>query len=289
MNAELNNIAATILEKMPAPIVAHVQNDIDGAPAIAHVAVPKGYDLKAIDDEPLLARPRHTRAVATLVDPASFLAYINYHDEGSTAVWCDFNPVSYALSFEAVFDEHSTDYPGWRRHRAQFTPRLSVEWNTWLANGQPKGQLEFAEFLEANAKDIAAGEGFPSSLDMMKMATAFEANADSRFKSKIRTASGGVELEYVDTDDEATIARMRLFERFQLGLPVFWSLREPGEPVQAWPLEARLKYRVAQGVVRFHYELIRPDLVHELAALSLIKLIRDGLGTVPLRMGACKP
>jgi hypothetical protein len=30
-------------------------------------------------------------------------------------------------------------------------------------------------------------------------------------------------------------------------------------------------------------------IVHELAALSLIKLIRDGLGTVPLRMGACKP
>lgn len=288
MNAELNNIAATILEKMPAPVIAYTQGDADDG--IAHIAVPKGYGLKAIDNESLRSYPRAIKAVASLVDAASFLAYISHHNTGPATVWCDFNPVSYALSFEAVFDEHSEDMPGWRRHRAQFTPRLSVEWGTWLSNnGKPTGQLEFAEFLESNAKDIAAGEGFPSSLDMMKMATAFEANMDNRFKSKVRTASGGVELEYVNTDDEATITRMRLFERFQLGLPVFWSLREPGEAVQAWPLEARLKYRVASGVVRFHYELIRPDLVHELAALALIKLIRDGLGTVPLRMGACRP
>ena len=79
----------------------------------------------------------------------------------------------------------------------------------------------------------------------------------------------------------------RLFERFQIGLPVFWSIHADGASVPAWPLEARLKYRVQQGAVIFYYQLIRPDIVHEAAALALIDQVRAGLGDVPVRMGSC--
>lgn len=147
----------------------------------------------------------------------------------------------------------------------------------------PEGAYGF----EANEKDIAGGPGLPSSLEMMTMATNFEAAADKRIKSKVRLQSGGVALEYVDTDDEATIGQMRLFERFQIALPVFWRLRDGQQAVPAWPLTARLKYRVAQGEATFWYELVRPDLVHEAAALTLIAEVRAGLGSVPLRMGSC--
>ena len=68
--------------------------------------------------------------------------------------------------------------------------------------------------------------------------------------------------------DAATIARMRVFDRFALAIPVFW-----GRP--RYPLAARLRYRIAEGKVRFWYELIRPDRVHEEAAKAEIATIID--------------
>ena len=39
--------------------------------------------------------------------------------------------------------------------------------------------------------------------------------------------------------------------------------------------------------MNFWYDLIRPDLIHERAALALIAKVKAGLGSVPLRMGSC--
>jgi uncharacterized protein YfdQ (DUF2303 family) len=282
------NIAETLARVLPEAKVIHTDEDDNGG-TVTHVLVPKTFELKSLDNEQLLPHPRRTTATAKLLDAASFLAYVNAHAGQETAVWCDFDPVSYALAFTAVIDEHAAHLPGWRAHRAVFTPRPSVEWATWVkaSNGKERGQVEFAEFLEANEKDIAAGPGLPSGLDMMKMATAFEANAEKRFKSKVRLQSGGVALEYVDNDTEATIEQMKLFERFKIGIPVFWDLRDADTALQAWPIEARLKYKTSQAKVTFWYQLIRPDMVHEAAARDMIERVRKGLDAVPLRMGEC--
>lgn len=291
MNAPLQeNIAQTLARELPYGKVL-LEEAVEASPylsTIRHVLVPHTFDLKVIDDEPHLPGPRRTKAAATFLDADSFLNYTATHSGAGAAVWCDFNPVTYALAFRAVFDDHLPDAPGWRSHTATFKPRPSVEWDIWTGkNKAEQTQAAFAEFLEANEKDIAAAPGYPTSLDMMKMATAFEANSEKRFKSKVRLQSGGVALEYVNTDDDATIEQMKLFEKFQIGLPVFWELRDAGAAIKAWPIVARLKYRTSQGAVTFWYDLIRPDLVHELAAIDMIDRIRQGLGDVPLRMGAC--
>lgn len=289
---ETENIAATAARLAPTPIQV-LQIPAAGGGSVTHFAVPSTFSLTSVDDERLLENPRRTSATAKLADARSFLDYVNFHNQLSdqpTTVWCAFDPVGNALAFEAVFDEHGPGTAGWREHRAVFTPAISQEWKTWALkhNGKEMQQVAFAEFLESNEKDIAGdGVKFPTSIEMMSMAVAFEANADKRFKSKVRLQSGGVAMEYVNTDDEATVERMKLFERFQLGLPVFWEVRQPDEPVPAWPVEARLKYRVQQGSLFFWYSLIRPDIVHERAALAMIERIREGLGNIPLRMGSC--
>lgn len=291
MDPRQENLAETLARELPKGQVLHSSAPGGQDAGIVHLLVPKNAELKVIDYEKLLLHPRRKVATATFQDAASFLEYVKTHANGagkSAAVWVDFNPTTAALSFEAVLDEHSELAAGWRGHKARFTPMQSVEWKTWTGkSGKEFGQAAFAEFLEENEKDIAGGSGFPSSLDMMAMATEFEANAEKRFKSKMRLQSGGVQLEYVNTDDEATIERMRVFERFQIGLPVFWQMRTDQESVPAWPIEARLKYRVQQGSVIFYYQLIRPDIVHEAAALALIDQVRAGLGDVPMRMGGC--
>lgn len=104
-----------------------------------------------------------------------------------------------------------------------------------------------------------------------------EVNQDARFKSSVRLQSGGQELVYVDKEDDATLKRMKVFDRFALGIAPFYN----GQPYQ---LVARLRYRAKEGAVSFWYELIRPDLVLQDAAKAEIAMIMD-LTKVPVVLG----
>jgi len=284
--AELENVAQTVLRSMPVPISLR---QVGPESLVEHIAVPKGYEVKVVDNEAMLPRPRALKATADFSDLDSFLAYVKRNAGAHSIVWGNFDPTTYALDFTAVFDEHAgataadQERPGWRRHRATFKPALSKEWGIWTkhnGHGAAKGQLAFAEFLEDNSDDIASGEGLPSSLEMLDMARTFEVNADKRFRSAIRVQSGGQALEYVDTDDAGTVARMQFFERFQIGIPVF-----RGEKDGVLVL-AKLRYRINQGAVSFWYELRRPDKAHQMAAEDLIKRVRAAIGDTPLMLGS---
>jgi len=283
------NIAATLARVLPA---AQILTSYGEENELQYAVLPQGQKLQAIDLEHMLAGPRRTKLTVPMLDADSFLEYVTGFAASFTpAVWCDFHPLQNRLQFVAVIDETTPDQRSWRGHRVLFKPAMAVEWATWIqsnGSGKMKSQVDFAEFIEANERDILAGEGLPSSTDMLKMATEFEANSEKRLKSVVKLQGGGVAIDYVNSDNEETIERMRVFSRFQLGLPVFWSIPKGLDaPVKGYPLQARLKYRQASGKVSFYYELIRPDLVYQTAALELIDLIRnvtEGAG-VPFRLG----
>ena len=150
-----------------------------------------------------------------------------------------------------------------------------------------EGRVEFAEFLERNADDINAesavdGITYPTSLAMLKMATEFEMNGERKLRSVARLQGGQSRFEYVDDAHPDTLATMSAFDKFQIGIPVFWS-------GLGYRIQARLKYRNNSGKLSFWYELIRADRVHEAAAKELIEKIRAGLPAgVPLLMGSAK-
>lgn len=287
MDEQVENIAATLAKELPKPQVLFAAPEVDGGtvPGLIHLALPKGWTTAQLDNEKMLANPRRVTAEAKLTDATSFVAYVLRNRNAGSVVWCDFNPSTYALQFTAVFDEHQAK-PGWRSHKAAFKPALSAEWGTWTrSDKQSKSQVAFAEFLEQNEQDISALDGFPTSLQMMQMATEFEARQDQRLKSTVRLQSGGIALDYVADADAGTVERMKIFDKFVIGIPVFWTQPKAGEAVAAYHVKARLRYRLASGAVNFYFELIRPDLVHQRAALELIEEIRAGIGETPLLMG----
>lgn len=287
MEEQVENIAATLAKELPKPQVLFAAPEVDGGqvPGLIHVALPKGWTTAQLDNEKMLANPRRITAEAKLTDATSFVAYVLRNRNAGSVVWCDFNPTNYALQFTAVFDEHQAK-PGWRSHKAAFKPALSAEWGTWTrSDKQSKSQVAFAEFLESNEQDISTMEGFPTSLQMMQMATDFEAKQDQRLKSTVRLQSGGIRLDYVSDETAGTVEAMKLFDKFVIGIPVFWTQPKAGEPVAAYHVKARLRYRQDKGAVNFYYELIRPDQVHQRAALELIEEIRAGIGETPLLMG----
>lgn len=277
------NLAETLSEVLPkAAILGTVATDMLGL-HIAHIAVPKGTELKEVrvDLEAFLPNPRKTKATAAFSDLTAFLAYVKRHANDGTVTWCNFNPQSFELGFTAVIDEHVKGQAGWRSHRAVFVPDFSAEWKAWKGKDRASfPQTPFAEWIQEHDDDIATANGLPTALQMLEMATNFVMNEERVLKSAVRLQSGGARLTYIADADAGTTEEMRIFERFALGIPVFH-----GGP--AWSIGARLKYRNTGGKVSFFYELVRPDRVHQGASQELIALVNEGLGTVPLLMGAC--
>lgn len=268
-----NNIAETLAREMKTPIEIGSNPDSN----VRRIATPPGWNLKEFDDEKLLAKPRRKQARVMLDDKESFIDYLHRHGSlTDSTVWCKANYKEGKVSFIAILNDHGEEekQPAWRDHQAKFRPEFSEEYSRWISqNKQPMSQTDFAKFLEDNLKDIVSQDDItlPTGAQMLNMALSFEANQENRFKSAIRLQNGGIQMTFVQDDDQQTIANMQMFERFAIGIPVFWN----GD---AYRIDARLRYRQRDGKLTFYYELIRSDKTLEAAAKTLIQELRDKTG-----------
>jgi uncharacterized protein YfdQ (DUF2303 family) len=268
-----NNLAETLAREMKQPL----EIGSNTAAALRRIALPPGWMLKVEDDAQTLPAPLRKRAMVRLKDADSFIAYVKRHGSlTDSTVWCTANYAEGVVKFQAIINDNG-DNPAaaaWRDHKAFFTPEHSEEWRRWTGlNKKQMTQTDFAAFLEDNLKDVATpdGSGLPTGAAMLEMAIAFEATQDMRFKSAIRLSNGGVNLSFVQDDDAQTLQKMAVFERFAIGIPVFWN----GD---AYQVDARLRYRVRDGKLVFWFELVRTDKVLEAAAATVIQTIREKTG-----------
>lgn len=243
---------------------------------IPFVVVPPGYQTQ--DVEKMMPMPIRKRATVTMLDAPSFIEYVNKHGcQDETVVYADVDYEAGKYGLLAVINDHGETDPTWRDHRATLLPIQSLEWKRWKgADARAMPQADFAAFLEDNLSDIATVAGMPTGKDMLEMALAFEANSDKRFKKKLDLQGGGAHLEYVDQADEATSTKMRFFERFTIGIPVFQGATD------GYHIEARLKFRMSGGDLRFWYELVRPDRVFMTAVAAEIEKIKTATGFMVL-------
>lgn len=268
--AETANIAETLAREMKKPVEFLTETC-----HISRIALPPGWTLAERDDEKLQMTPRRKRAKVRLHDDESFIDYVKRHGTlAYSTVWCEADYVAGKVGFTAIVNDHGEEEdPHWRDHTATYTPTFSAEWRDWIgSNKKPFTQADFAAFIEDKLKDIASAEGLPTGAQMLEMALSFEANQDMRFKSALRLQNGGVQMSFVQDDDDQTLAKMQLFERFAIGISVFWS----GDPYR---IDARLRYRVREGKLTFWYELVRQDKVLESAAETLVEKIRAKTGS----------
>lgn len=266
------NIADTLAREMKAP----VEIISEAAGNLKRVALPPNWTfIEKDDDAKLLTAPRRKIAKVRLHDAESFIDYTKRHGSlTDSTVWCVADYLKGDVNFLSIINDHGEDEskPAWRDHCATFAPEFSEEWNRWVGmNKKSFTQADFASFIEDNLKDIAAVEGSATGAQMLEMALTFEANQDMRFKSAIRLQNGGVQMSFVQDDDAQTLQKMQVFDRFAIGLPVFWN----GD---AYRLDARLRYRVRDGKLAFWFELIRQDKVLEAATQTLIAQIREKTG-----------
>jgi len=245
---------------------------IDGCKPLVYV--PEGYE--AQDLEKYLDAPLRKQATTYLLDTDSFIKYVKKHGTDDRTVIYAFTDFEKQIAkLTCVIDDNGTaaEATSWRTHTAIFEPTKTVEWKRWHdKNKVGMSQLDFALFIEENMPDIASGiEGMPTGTDMLKMATEFEANAERRFKQKLNIQGAGVTLEYVDNATGETIERMKVFDRFALGVKTFIG-------GAAYRVDARLRYKQNGDKLTFHFELIRSDRVFESAIKDEIAKIAVDTG-----------
>lgn len=237
-----------------------------------YIVVPEGYKVENL--ESLLEQPMRKRAAISTTNSAGFIDYLQKHSTADVStIYADVDADQNRCYLLAVIDDHGNELPAWRQHTCTFAPKLSLEFMRWTkSNKRTMKQDEFATWLEDNLPDIATVPGFPSGAEILQMALGFEANADKKFRSKINLQSGGVQFEYVEDETKETRTKMIVFERFTIGIPVFDG------SANAYPIEARLKYREKSGDITFWYELIRPDRVFKGAVADELAAIKEVTG-----------
>lgn len=268
---EMSNVAETLAKEMKQPI----EIGSDDCSCLKRIALPPDWNLIEKDDSKLAYAPLRKTANVRLHDTESFVDYVKRHGSlTDSTIWCIADYKQGKIELLAIINDHGEDEdkPAWRDHKAAFTPLFSEEWVRWVGkHKQAFTQAEFASFIEENLKDIASVDGQPTGAQMLEMALTFEANQDMRFKSAIRLQNGGVQMSFVQDDDAQTLQKMQVFDRFSIGVPVFWN----GD---AYRIDARLRYRVRDGKLAFWFELIRQDKVLESATQTVITQIREKTG-----------
>lgn len=254
------------------PTTSDLEAFIEPENGIPYLVAPDGYTVHSL--EHLLPVPARKHATVSVTTTDSFINYGKKHGSlDECVIYADIDGEKSHCVLEAVINDNGADDAKWRDHRCTFEPALSVEWKRWIGkNTSNMNQADFATWLEDNLGDIANVPNMPTGAQMLTMALAFEANAEKRLKSRINLQSGGVRFEYVEDEDKDTRTSMEVFQRFTLGLPVFEGSSD------AYPVEARLKYRDSGGKVSFWYELIRPDKAFKTAVKSALDEIKDATG-----------
>jgi uncharacterized protein YfdQ (DUF2303 family) len=218
--------------------------------------------------------PDRIRATVKLGDAASFAAYVQrYTDSDKTLVFAQ----PERFSFLAVLDYHSSGaatkdrQPEFCDHKASFQMQRDERWKIWVGqDNKPMAQSDFAEFIEENTADIFK----PPAADMLEIARDLHAKIDVNFGSSVRSQSGQVQLRYEETVKAGvgTAGIIEVPEEFSIQIPVFY-----GE--QAVVIKAKLRFRINQGKLSFHYKLYRPIEIQNKAFDDAVAGLSSTLGS----------
>lgn len=207
------------------------------------------------------------RSIASVVthDVDSFCTYVLRHrDSLASVIYAKLAPAS----FLCVLNDHGTSKPNWRDHRVGFTPAHSLEYTAWSEHDrQPMGQREFIEFIEEQLHDFVS----PTGARMYEIATNFKAKAGVNFKSAINQANGSVDFQFIETVEGGAGAtgKISIPEEFRIHMPVWSGLEQ-----KKYEFDARLRYKLANGQLTFHYVLDRPAKVVEEAFTETLDEIK---------------
>lgn len=266
--AEAISIAAQLFDRTAATLAPEMITRSNSSES-AFITTPVGYTLHNITEqlERAEGQPSRMRGNVTLRSIDSMISLCDRLADESSVIYANAD----TGVITAVFNDHKEPgSPGWRDHRATFKAERTPEFEAWLRRDkQPFDQVAFAEFVEAHIADIADPQ---AASVLLTVATTIQAKTGINFGSARRLDNGQAQITYHETIDAKAGAAgdITIPTTFALGLRVFKG------DTAGIKFNARLKYRLASGAVKFFYELDRPERVIEQAFADYLDRLREG-------------
>jgi len=243
----------------------------DGLPASVPMLITKGRGgpASAIAITEIIERyrlaPARRAGTARAGTLASFIDLVKRHQSPNSAVFATTIWPTPALT--AVIDYHGIDgAPDWLKHRIRYEFPVTEELKAWMSSdGQTMEQIEFAQFLEEHAAELASPldterseferlfkARFATPAEVIDLSRALEIYVGSSVKRAERLQTGERTVEFVSEHTNAKGEKVDIPGIFMVAVPAFLN----GEPVR---IPARLRYRVANGSIHWSYALYRAD------------------------------
>lgn len=253
------------------------------------LVVPAGFQIVPAPFNPDAAVKSYVDSSVEIHELDSFTRYVKRFQNANTLVFLALvldGPVIKSSSVTAIFDYHGGRAEGGEdavslndctvgrlAHRATYTCPPSVEWQEWSANsGKKMDQEGFAKFLEDHGRQITNPDG----ASILELVMNFEQAVNVTFESKIARQGGLKTISYRETDNTAKKAgQVSIPEKMELCFAVFRS----GEKQV---LEAKINFKVTNGVLQLWYDLVAPHVTVFEAVQSIADDIESETGIIPI-------
>jgi len=179
-----------------------------------------------------------------------------------------------------------TPLPAFCQHRTHYRFPLSEEWIAWVkTDGSVMAQAEFAAFLEDRIGDVIVppdtrsgdasstaentpppsggsmvdlgrllGGNFAGPSKLLELSRGLQLHQRERVKGAVNLSTGEVDVVYESTHQDDKGGVLKVPNLFLIAIPVFRS-----GPL--YQIAVRLRYRLKEGTVSWHYQLYRADKV----------------------------
>lgn len=239
-------------------IVVHADGDITN------------LDLTGDSFRPYPARIRQTVHL-THVD--SLLDFWTKHSDSSSEVYADRDRRTITTVLDAhhgTADADGDARPRWQTHRAILTLTIHDAMKAWLdGDGQMRGQVAFAEFLEDNLPYITD----PLAADLLEMVQDVQATVQASFKSGYKISNGARQFQWTEQVDSTTKGgTLEVPTTFALRLPVWRGATTSEE------MTARLRVRPGAAGLQLGYKLDRPTEVIDGAFEAVVEQVVAHVG-----------
>lgn len=231
------------------------------------VLVPSGTQLlRSTDPNYLPPWPVQEVSIET---EESFIDYVNRYRTDDTRIFSTMgNAHNDNPSFLTVFDYHEPSPTGANAkrcaHVCRYYPEFSEEWKIW-GKRQSLKQVEFAEFIEENRRDIQE----PSAAELLDIVSNFKASRKQQYDSAVYNANGDIQIGYSEQTEQSGSAKgIAVPEKLRVAVPVFFR-----GPVYA--LDIFIRYRVRDGGVVFELKPDRTDVLENDAFTGIMNNVHE--------------
>lgn len=209
--------------------------------------------------------PADKRGTATALTLEAFIDLTNRHKSADSVIFAatDWRKPS----FLAVIDYHPrAGGTANAKHRIAYQFPLSDEWKAWVAiDGKALDQAEFAAWIEDRIADLTTPTAdergdleatfstrMATPAELMTLSRGLQVLVEAKVAKVVTLQSGAAQMTFEETHRDASGNALTVPGLFMLSVAPFVG----GDRIR---LPVRLRYRVAGGAVKWHFQMYRPD------------------------------